>query len=72
MPPASHIGLPKAGAYELLLNSDEKKYGGWGTELPELIAEQSPWGDLQYSGELTLPPLSVLFYKPKARNAKKQ
>ena len=22
-------GLPKAGSYELVLNSDEKKYGGW-------------------------------------------
>ena len=65
------IGLPKAGAWELVLNSDQKKYGGWGTELPEVVAEKSPWGELQYSAELTLPPLSVLFYKPKPRANKK-
>ena len=61
------LGLPKAGDWEIILNSDEKKYGGWGTTLPAITAEKSPWGDLQYSAEFTLPPLSVLFYKPKPR-----
>ncbi len=65
------IGLPKAGAYELVLNSDEKKYGGWGTELPAVVAEESPWGNLQYSGEFTLPPLSVLYYIPAKHSRKK-
>ena len=60
------LGLSKPGAWELALNSDEKKYGGWGTELPEIAAEESPWGELLYSAEFTLPPLSVLYYKPKA------
>ncbi len=66
------IGLPKAGAYQLALNSDEVKYGGWGTELPEINAEESPWGDLPYSAEFTLPPLSVLYYKPKAKKPAKK
>lgn len=61
------LGLPKPGAYELLLNSDDPKYGGWGNELPEIWAEKSPWGDLSCSAEFTLPPLSVLFYRPKSR-----
>ncbi len=61
------LGLPKAGSYELVLNSDETKYGGWGTPLPQITAEKSAWGELEYSAEFTLPPLSVLFYKPKAR-----
>ncbi|MBQ1410321.1 MAG: 1,4-alpha-glucan branching protein GlgB [Oscillospiraceae bacterium] len=61
------LGLPKAGAWELVLNSDAKKYGGWGTILPEITAEKSPWGDLEYSAEFTLPPLSVLFYRPAPR-----
>lgn len=60
------IGVPKAGAYEAVLNSDDPKYGGRGTPLPEVKAEKSPWGDLQFSAEFTLPPLSVLFYKRKA------
>ena len=62
------LGLPKAGAWEPVLNSDEKKYGGWGTELPPVVAEKSPWGDLPYSAEFTLPPLSVLFYRKKKNN----
>ena len=61
------LGLPKPGAYELLLNSDDPKYGGWSNELPEIRAEKSPWGDLSCSAEFTLPPLSVLFYRPKGR-----
>ena len=61
------LGLPKPGAYELLLNSDDQKYGGWSNELPEIRAEKSPWGDLSCSAEFTLPPLSVLFYRPKGR-----
>ena len=64
------LGLPKGGAYELLLNSDEVRYGGWGTQLPEIRAEKSPWGDLDYSAEFTLPPLSVLYYRPKSRTKK--
>ena len=65
------IGLPKPGIYEVMLNSDEKKYGGWGTELPVITAEASPWGELPYSSDFTLPPLSVLFYKPRTRNTGK-
>ena len=61
------LGLPKPGAYELLLNSDDPKYGGWSNELPEIRAEKSLWGDLSCSAEFTLPPLSVLFYRPKGR-----
>ena len=60
------LGLPKRGRWTLVLNSDEEKYGGWGTELPEIRAEESPWKDLSYSADFTLPPLSVLFYKPGA------
>ncbi|MBQ1371900.1 MAG: alpha amylase C-terminal domain-containing protein, partial [Oscillospiraceae bacterium] len=66
------LGLPRAGAYELALNSDAKQYGGWDTELPPIVAEKSPWGSYEYSAEFVLPPLSVLFYKPKGRARKKQ
>ncbi len=66
------IGLPKPGAYELLLNSDAEQYGGWGTELPAVAAEPGPWGDCEASAELTLPPLSVLYYRPKPRRTGRQ
>ena len=64
------LGLPKSGTYELVLSSDAQKYGGWGTELPPITAEASPWGELPYSAAFTLPPLSVLFYK--RRSAKRK
>ena len=57
------LGLPKPGLWHSVLNSDEERYGGWGVELPEVRAEKSPWKDLPYSAEFTLPPLSVLFYR---------
>ncbi len=63
-------GLPKPGTYELVLNSDDPKYGGWGTELPQIVAEPSPWGDCPCSAEFTLPPLSILFYRRKAGRRK--
>ena len=66
------IGLPQPGAYELVLNSDAKEYGGWDTELFSIFAEESPWGSCGYSAEFVLPPLSVLYYKPKGRSGKKQ
>lgn len=64
------LGLPKAGTYELVLSSDEQKYGGWGIELPPVTAEPSPWGELPYSAAFTLPPLSVLFYKRRTKKRK--
>ena len=66
------IGMPQAGAWEPVLNSDEEQYGGWGTELPPVAAEKSPWGDLPYSAEFTLPPLSILYYKPAKKGSPKK
>ncbi len=59
------LGLPKAGEYEAILNSDDSKYGGSGLELPLITAEKTPMHGLPYSGEFTLAPLSAVFYKRK-------
>lgn len=59
------IGLLRKGVYEPLLSSDEARFGGSGTELPLVRADKIPMHGLQYSGEFTLPPLSVTFYKHK-------
>jgi 1,4-alpha-glucan branching enzyme len=59
------IGVPAAGDYELILNSDDKKY--WGSELK--IASNYSSDDAEQHGRdfsiaLTLPPLSVIVLKP--------
>ena len=60
------IGAPKAGTYVPVLSSDDLKYGGTGTELPPVKAKKEPMHGLDYSVELTIPPLSVVFYEHKA------
>ncbi|WP_447980692.1 1,4-alpha-glucan branching protein GlgB [Candidatus Nitrospira bockiana] len=58
------IGVPAAGWYRELLNSDSQLYGGsnlgngGGVE-----AEAVPWHGQPYSILLTLPPLAMLFLK---------
>lgn len=61
------IGLPYNTDYKLLLNSDEKKYGGNGEELKPLIIENIPFHGLSYSAEFTVPALSAIYYKCKAK-----
>ena len=57
------MGLPRAGRYEPVFNSDDLKYGGTGTLLPVVVAHKNPRHGQDYSGEFTLAPLSVTFYK---------
>lgn len=55
------VGVPNAGRYEIILNSDSEFYGGSNfANKFEIIAEQQPWSDRPYSIELNLPPLSGL------------
>ncbi len=65
------IGVPKAGSYVPVLSSDDAKYGGSGTELSPAKTKKEEMHGLPYSVELTLPPLSAVFYEHKAvRRAK--
>lgn len=58
------IGAPLAGHYDQLLNSDDWKYGGSGVGMSGgLEADELPWQGLQYSLNLTLPPLGVVILK---------
>jgi 1,4-alpha-glucan branching enzyme len=55
------VGVPEAGRYEIILNSDSEFYGGSNyANKFEIIAEQQPWSDRPYSIQLNLPPLSGL------------
>lgn len=58
------IGVPKAGSYKLLLNSDDEEFWGSNYEVFESVktTEEGDHGQ-DYSIELSLPPLSTMFYK---------
>ena len=58
--PRYRVGLPRAGRWRELLNTDDERYGGGGVgNAGGLPAEQKPWHDQPFSSELTLPPLGV-------------
>jgi 1,4-alpha-glucan branching enzyme len=55
------IGLPHAGAWHELLNSDATVYGGSGMgNLGRVVAHDQPLGGQPASATLTLPPLATL------------
>ena len=59
------VGVPRAGFYREILNSDSKFYEG--TDIGNaggVRAEPFPWNDRPYSIKLKLPPLSVTIFKP--------
>jgi 1,4-alpha-glucan branching enzyme len=59
------VGLPHAGHWEVLLNSDATCFGGSGTEVgPVLEAEARPWHGEEHSVVLTMPPLGVVWLAP--------
>jgi 1,4-alpha-glucan branching enzyme len=55
------IGLPHAGAWQELLNSDATVYGGSGMgNFGRVVAQDDPLGGQPASATLTLPPLATL------------
>ena len=62
------LGLPRAGKYKLLLNSDAEKYGGAGkVPAKRIAAEAIPNHGLEYSAVVTLPPLAGLWLEAPVR-----
>ncbi len=60
------IGVPEAGAYIEVLNSDAQVYGGTGRTHPEpIVAELIPWQGQPYSLCITVPPLAIVFLRRK-------
>ncbi len=59
------VGLPHAGRYREILNTDAVQYGGSGVCNPDAIdTEAIVWHGQPYSAVLTLPPLAVLVLAP--------
>ncbi|QSX38209.1 1,4-alpha-glucan branching protein GlgB [Shewanella sedimentimangrovi] len=61
------VGLPRAGLWQELLNSDSEVYGGSNVGNGSGIqAEETPWQDMEYSALVTVPPLACVVLAPEA------
>ncbi|MFZ2990881.1 1,4-alpha-glucan branching protein GlgB [Ideonella sp.] len=61
---AYRLGVPLAGAWQVLINTDDPVYGGSGLDLGHLVAEPVPSDGLAQSICLNLPPLATLMLVP--------
>jgi 1,4-alpha-glucan branching enzyme len=55
------VGLPESGRWVEIFNSDRPEFGGSNALTGDIEAEPVAWNDLEYSAELTLPPLGVVW-----------
>jgi 1,4-alpha-glucan branching enzyme len=59
------VGLPRAGKWREVLNSDARIYGGGNVgNLGGVMAQEIRWHNLVCSAVLTLPPLGVVVFQP--------
>jgi len=59
------VGVPRAGFYREILNTDSRFYEGSDVGNDGGVnAEPIPWNDRPYSIKLKLPPLAVMYFKP--------
>jgi 1,4-alpha-glucan branching enzyme len=59
------VGVPRAGFYREILNTDSKFYEGTDAgNAGGVSAEPIPWNNRPYSVKLRLPPLAVMYLKP--------
>jgi len=66
--PGYRVGLPREGEWREVLNTDAAEYGGSGVGNAGPIAtEATPWHGQEWSAEVTLPPLGVVWLSPEPR-----
>jgi 1,4-alpha-glucan branching enzyme len=59
------VGVPSAGAYREMLNTDSELFGGTGVgNLGRAVSEAKPWHGRAHSLLLTLPPLAAVMLEP--------
>ena len=68
------IGVPQEGSYTLVFDSDDVKYGGSGKSLKKVKTTDFEMHGFDQSVTLTLPPLSVQYYRytPRKPRTKKE
>lgn len=57
------LGVPYAGSYKCVFSTDKAAYGGNGTRCATLKSKKVKMHGFEQCIEMTLPPLSVLYYK---------
>jgi 1,4-alpha-glucan branching enzyme len=63
--PGYRVGLPRPGRWSEVLNTDAGRYGGSGVgNGAAIVAEKLAWHGQQWSAELQLPPLGVVWLAP--------
>lgn len=61
--PDYRVGVPQAGSYKLLLNSDEVRFGGTGAEIPKRFrAKKGEWDGQPYSIAYPLPAYGAAIF----------
>ena len=64
---AYRVGLPLAGVWREVLNSDAVEFGGSGVDnAGQVVAVDESWHGQPYSAQVSLPPLGVLWLVPSA------
>lgn len=67
------IGVPFAGTYEIVFNSDDTRFGGEGKFTKTIYkSEKIPMHSQQNSIELSLPGLSTIYLKCKRKNPQRK
>ncbi len=63
------LGVPVAGTYEEIFNSDDEKYGGSGViNRKPLVSDRIDWNGRQSSIELKVPPLGITILRRTEQN----
>jgi 1,4-alpha-glucan branching enzyme len=60
------VGVPDAGEYEILVNSDSEFYGGSNAGDTQIHAEWGEWHNQDAHISITIPPLAGVILKPKS------
>ena len=59
------IGLPFAGRWNSVINTDDPRFGGSGYPAPTTVqARAEGWQGQPYSADITLPPLAAVWFEP--------
>ena len=69
--PDYKIGVPRAGIYRELLNSDDKRFGGSGILNAPMHSHKKPMHGFEQSISVNVPPMSVVLLRVPAQRAKK-
>ncbi|WIK64839.1 1,4-alpha-glucan branching protein GlgB [Gleimia hominis] len=64
------VGLPFAGQWEEILNTDSEEFGGSGViNVGPVVGESVPWNGRPASAQLRVPPLGAIWLRPQGQGA---